>query len=96
MKKTNAQPLKTIVQEYLKAMKLDTKLKEVRLIKQWEDVIGKTAARYTQNLYIKDRKLFVKVNSSIIRSELIMLKSGILQKLNENAGEKLIDDIVFR
>ncbi|HRW64114.1 MAG TPA: DciA family protein, partial [Bacteroidales bacterium] len=73
MRKKNTQKIDEVIHEYLKALKIDDKLKEVHLIRSWEDVVGKTIARSTKDIYIKNRKLFVVLNSSVIRNELFML-----------------------
>ena len=96
MRKKNTQKIDDVVREYLKALKIDDKLKEVKLIKSWEDVVGKTIARSTNDIYIKDRKLYVKLNSSVIRNELFMLRDGLKKALNDQAGEVLIDEIILK
>ncbi len=96
MRKKNTQKIDDVVREYLKALKIDDKLKEVKLIKSWDDVVGKTIARSTNNIYIKDRKLYVKLNSSVIRNELFMLRDGLKKALNDRAGEELIDEIILK
>ncbi|MCD4832398.1 MAG: DUF721 domain-containing protein [Bacteroidales bacterium] len=96
MRKKNTQKIDEVVKEYLKAFKIDDKLKEVRLIKSWEEVVGKTIARSTSNIYIKNRKLFVKLNSSVIRNELFMLREGLKKALNDKAGEEIIDEIILK
>ncbi len=96
MRKKNTQKIDEVIKEYLKALKIDDKLKEVNLIKSWDDVVGKTIARSTQNIYIKNRKLFVKLNSSVIRNELFMLRDGLKKTLNDRAGEELIDEIILK
>lgn len=96
MRKKNTQKIDDVVKEYLKALKIDDKLKEVKLIKSWDDIVGKTIAKSTNNIYIKDRKLFVKLNSSVIRNELYMLRDGLKKALNDRAGEKVIDEIILR
>lgn len=96
MRKKNTQKIEDVIKEYLKALKIDDKLKEVNLIKSWDDVVGKTIARSTQNIYIKNRKLFVKLNSSVIRNELFMLRDGLKKTLNDRAGEELIDEIILK
>lgn len=96
MRKKNTQKIDDVIKEYLKALKIDDKLKEVNLIKSWDDVVGKTIARSTQNIYIKNRKLFVKLNSSVIRNELFMLRDGLKKTLNDRAGEELIDEIILK
>jgi predicted nucleic acid-binding Zn ribbon protein len=96
MKRSNTMSLGDAIKAYLKAMKLEPKMKEMQLIARWEDVIGKTIARATTDMYINDRKLYIYINSSVIRYELLMLRSEILIRLNQLAGEELITDIIFR
>ena len=93
MRKKESQKLGEIIREYVRAMDIDGKLKEVGLVKSWEEVIGRTVAKATNDIYIKNRKLFVYLNSSVIRNQLLMMKQGILDALNKKAGEKVIDDI---
>jgi hypothetical protein len=96
MRKKNTQKIDDVVKEYLKAFKIDDKLKEVRLIKSWDDIVGKTIARSTSNIYIDNRKLFVILNSSVIRNELFMLRDGLKKALNDKAGEIIIDEIILK
>lgn len=96
MRKKNTQKLDEVIQEYLKALKIDDKIKEVRLIRSWDEMVGKTIARSTKNIYIKDRKLFVQLNSSVIRSELFMIRDGLKNALNDHAGESVIDEIILK
>lgn len=96
MRKKNTQKIEEVINEYLKALKIDDKLKEVQLIKSWDEIVGRTIARSTSNIYIKNRKLFVSLNSSVIRNELFMLRDGLLKALNDRAGEKIIDEIILK
>ena len=96
MRKNNTQKIDDIVKEYLKALNIDGKLKEVRLIRSWDEIVGKTIARSTRDIFIKDRKLFVKLNSSVIRNELFLLRDGLKKALNDRAGEILIDEIILK
>ena len=96
MRKSNTQTLGQAIKEYLKALNIDKKINEVRLINSWEEVIGKTIAKATTNIYIKNKTLFVFLNSSVIRNELFMLKEEILKALNKKAGEKIIERIVLK
>lgn len=96
MRKKNTQKIDDVVKEYLKAFKIDDKLKEVRLIKSWDDIVGKTIARSTSDIYINNRKLFVILKSSVIRNELFMLREGLKKALNDKAGEIIIDEIILK
>ena len=96
MYKKNEMTLGEAIRAYLKAMGLDKKLKEKALINSWEEVLGKAVARATTGIYIQKQVLFVQLNSSVIRHQLQMMKSGIVDALNKKAGEVLIRDIVFK
>lgn len=96
MRKKNTQKVDEVIKEYLKALKIDDKLKEVQLIRSWESIVGKTIARSTENIYIRDRRLFVHLKSSVIRNELFMLRDGLKKALNDTVGDSIIDDIILK
>jgi predicted nucleic acid-binding Zn ribbon protein len=96
MRRSNIESLGSILQQALKELNIERKIKEVRLVKSWETVVGKTINRYTRDLYVKDKTLHVHLHSSVVRQELVMLKQDIVRRLNEQAGEALITDIVFK
>ena len=96
MRKNNTEKIGKVIQVYIEALDVKGKLKEVRLIRSWEEIVGKTIAKKTENLYIKDGKLFVEMNSSIARNELSILKSSLINRLNEKAGDTIISDIIIR
>ncbi len=96
MRRSNTQSLSEVMLEYIKRMNIGSKLKEVEILKSWETLLGKNVSNATTNIYIKNRTLFVQLNSSIVRNELFMIKEDILKRINENAGEKIIDKILLK
>lgn len=96
IRRTQSRPIKEIIEEILKNSGIDQKLKERELIRQWDDVVGKTIARSTESIYIRDRKLFVTIRSSVIRNELVMIREGLKVELNRRSGQTLIDEIVIK
>ena len=85
-----------VLKEYRKDMNIDNKLKELELINSWEEIAGQAIARRTTKLYIKERTLVIHLSSTVVRNELQMNKSTLVQRLNEMAGEKLIDAVDLR
>ena len=69
---------------------------EVKIIEGWESVVGSFIAQYTQDLYIKQGVLFVKLSSDSLRSELSFSKSVLMKNLNNLAGREVLTDIVFK
>ena len=96
MRRTKTSPLKDVIQEYVQTLKMNKKLKEVGLINSWEKVVGKTVARATKNIYITDQKLVVELYSSVVRNELLMIKQPLIDRLNLEAGESIIVDIILK
>ena len=96
MRKSQTQTISEIISAIIKANGLEDKLAETRLIQSWESLLGKSISRLTRGMYIKNRILFVSMNSSIARSELLMIKRDLIFRLNEKAGKSVIDDIVIR
>lgn len=82
--------------EYIKAMKFEGKLNEVGVVSSWESVVGKSISIHTKKIYVKSRVLYVQLDSSVVRNELLMLKQPLIQKLNEKVGSEVIKEIVLR
>ncbi len=96
MERSNTQNIRDVIRAYLNQSGLDKPLKERQLIQSWESLLGRSVARATKRIFIRDRKLFVYLSSSVIRHELFMLQEEILKKLNEAAGEEMVKEIIFR
>ena len=96
MRRSKTEKIDQLIQQVLKENNLDGKLKEYELVTSWEKVIGKTVANATTDIYIRNRKLFVKVRSSVIRNELLMIKDGLRKALNREVQANIIDDIIVR
>ena len=95
MKKSNEILLKDALAAFLKDNNLESKLQETRVINAWEEVVGKLIARHTDQMQIKDRVCYVKVDSAALREELSYQRSKLVKNLNKAAGVEAIDDIRF-
>ena len=96
MRRSKAEKIDNILKSALKDLNIDRRLKEFRITNEWEEVVGKTIASYTQKIYIQNRILYLHMNSSVAKNELMLLRESLVKKINERAGENLIDKIVFR
>lgn len=96
MKRNNTQSIKDVLKEYVESMHIRSKLKESRLKDQWEKMLGKNAASLTRKLEIKNKVLYVTVDSSVLRNELLMMREKIINHINEMAGEVIVEKIMLR
>jgi predicted nucleic acid-binding Zn ribbon protein len=96
MQRRNTQKLGEVLREYIDSMNIGRKLKESRIESQWEQFLGKNAASLTRKLIIKNKVLYVYLDSPALRNELLMMREKIIQRINEEAGEELVDKIVLK
>jgi predicted nucleic acid-binding Zn ribbon protein len=75
--------------------KIKRRYDETAIVSLWPDLVGKSVANRTKELFIRDKKLFLRIESSVIKNELVLMRSQIIQKINEDAKTELVADIVF-
>ena len=96
MRRSNVQSLGEVLKAFVKENNFDKKLKEVDVVKSWEELLGKTIAHYTRNVNLKNSVLYVEIKSAVVKNELFLMREEIRRKLNENAGEEMVSKIVFK
>ena len=84
--------LSDVLNRTLRQEGLETPMLQYRLIDSWESVVGKTVARYTGE-YIRNQVLFVKILNPALRSDLNMMRTDIVNRLNQAVGSRIIIDI---
>lgn len=95
MRRTNDKSLKEAIEQLLDVYRLRRRFNETSLIAAWPEMMGTAVANRTKELFIRDRKLFIRIESSVIKNEMVMIRSQILDKMNERAGSKVLDEIIF-
>lgn len=95
MGRTNDKSLKEAIEQMLNVYKLKQKFDETSLVVAWPEMMGKAVANRTKDIFIRNHKLFIRLESAVIKNELLMMRSNIIDKMNERAGAKIIDEIVF-
>ncbi|MFA9391910.1 MAG: DUF721 domain-containing protein [Prolixibacteraceae bacterium] len=96
MRRKETQPISEILKQFTKESAYEQKLIENRLITNWAKVLGSGIAGSTRSLHISNRTLFVAIDSSVMRHELMMIRSQIQVALNKSVGVQVIDNIIFR
>ncbi|MBS0011616.1 MAG: DUF721 domain-containing protein [Bacteroidales bacterium] len=96
MRRSKTMSLSEVLKEYRSEMNIDGRLKEVSLLNSWENIAGRAIAKRTTQVYIKSGKLYIYLNSSVVRNELSMARESLRERLNEEAGEELVKEIILR
>ena len=84
------------IKQFLHQSKLKGDIQALQINDVWEKVMGKTIARYTDNLKVINRTLFITTNVAPLKQELLYQKEKIKLRVNEALGEKVIDNIVIQ
>ncbi len=95
MFRQKVETLKDVLLRNLREQGLETPLKQKRLVEAWPQVAGPVIARYTLNTYIYNQTFFVRLSNPALRSDLSMMRSELVKKLNAVVGEQVIVDIRF-
>ena len=89
------QPLKEVIDKFLKAYAWDGKMKEMDVVAAWPQLMGVAVANRTKEIRIQNKKLFLTIDSSVMREELLLGKQIIIDRINEYAGQQIINDVWF-
>ena len=85
-----------ILNDTIRKLGLDTKIKSHQIWYIWDKVVGHHIANVAQPEDIKGKTLFVNVRDNIWLRQLKFLESMITDKLNNTIGETVINKIYFK
>lgn len=94
MKKTHDLPIAELLQQMVSSFKLKDDLTKVKIENIWEAEMGRMIATYTRSLTLKNRVLYVVIESASLRSELHFGRDKIRQKLNDAIGETFLSEVI--
>jgi len=95
IRKANDKTLKEAIEQMLQVYKIKRRYDETGIIAAWPDLVGKAVANRTKEIFISDKRLFLRIESSEIKNELLMIRSQIIEKINKEANSVVIEDIIF-
>jgi predicted nucleic acid-binding Zn ribbon protein len=84
------------IKQFLNQSRMKGSIQAMQIEDVWESIMGKTIARYTDNLKVINKTLFITTNVAPLKQELIYQKEKIKLRVNEALGGKVIEDIVIQ
>lgn len=96
MKRHNDQQLKDVLKQLVDQYKLRSRLNQTKIKVLWLELMGPSINRYTTDIRIRGKKLFVTIESASLRQELSMGREKILKIVNEALGEAYLEAVVIR
>lgn len=84
------------LQKFLDESRIRSSIQALQIEDVWEDIMGKTIARYTENIKIINDTLFITTHVAPLKQELIFQKEKIKLRVNEALGKNVIKDIIVK
>jgi len=84
------------LKQFLNKSNLKSGLTAIQIEDVWEEIMGKTIARYTDKIQIINNTLFVYTSVAALKQELVYQKPKIIERVNEAFREKIISEVIIK
>lgn len=81
---------------FLSKSRLKSGIHALRIEQVWEEIMGKTVARYTNKIQIIKHTLIIQTNIGPLKHELMYQREKIKERVNEALGETVIKEVVIQ
>ncbi len=96
MRRTKTLLMGDLLEEFFSRPYIAAKVAEGKLPDTWREIVGERAAAETVELKLENRVLYVRIRSSILRSELFYQREALRREINERSGVKLVNVVIIR
>lgn len=84
------------LKEFLNKSRMKGDIQALQIDEAWEQIMGKTIARYTDKLQIIGDRLIITTHVAPLKNELVYQKEKIMQRVNEALGNKVIKEVIVK
>ncbi len=91
----NTQHIGQAIQQLLSRYQIKSKFDEANLVASWERLVGKPIAKRTKKVYIRNKVLFIELDSPSMKHDLSLHKTKILDILRKEFGNEAVHEIVL-
>lgn len=84
------------MKNFLSSSRIKGGIQALQIEDVWENIMGKTVARYTDKLQIIGDKLIITTSVAPLKNELVYQKEKIKQRVNEALGQKVINEVIVQ
>ena len=84
------------IQTFLEKSRFKSDIQVLQIESVWEEIMGKTVARYTEKIELVQGSLFITTTVAPLKQELSFQKEVIAGRINEKLGEYVVRTVVIR
>jgi hypothetical protein len=81
------------IMRLMKAYGHEEKLKEVSILRAWEDITGPYVTKHTERLTFENGNVKIKLSSAALRNEFNMSKTKIAKALNDHLEKGWVNTV---
>lgn len=96
LSEASEQPIINVMERFLSSLGVPTDFNEKEIIKVWQELTGDLINKLTKRIYVYDKVLFVYVNAPTLRSELMMIRTSLCEKINSHFGKTVLKSIEIK
>ena len=97
MKRQGEMPVGSILTAMLDSNpNLQNNYRKYRIKSMWKEISGEYVANSTEDISFSGRTMTIKVKSSIIRSEIMLIRHQLINRINQMVGGDCIDELIVR
>lgn len=96
MRRTKTMLMGDLLEEFFKRPYIAMKVAEGKLPDLWREIVGERAAMMTSELKLENHVLYVRMQSSVLRSELFYQRDALRDEINRRAGVKFVNVVIVR
>ena len=83
------------MKKFLQKSKLKSDVQAMQIVEVWEQIMGKTIAKYTDSIKIYGNKLYITTKVAPLKQELVYQKEKIIALVNEALKEQVIKEVII-
>ncbi len=93
MRRSREQSIGEVIKDLLKNYDITSKFNEAHIVTLWDKLMGPSVTKYTVNIEVEKRVLFVQLNNAALKQELSYGREKIKNMLNKEVGEEVLLDV---
>ena len=96
MRRTKTVLMGDLLEEFFRRPYIAAKIAEGKLPDTWRTIVGDRAAELTTQLRLENRILHVRIQSSVLRQELLYQREALKEEINRLSGVRLVNAVIIR
>lgn len=96
MRRTKTILMGDLLDEFFKRPYVAAKVAEGKLPDTWREIVGDRVADLTTELRLEKRILYVRIQSSVMRSELFYQREALKEEINRRSGIQFVQAVIIR